>query len=81
MDAMELARDITVAIISNPNYKPKSGEEEAQLFKAVLMAVSEQLSEEEVQEAASSLDEELPSVRDMRVKRSPLRPPAEGEIL
>jgi hypothetical protein len=75
MDAMELARDITVAIISNPNYKPRSGEEEAQLFSVVLKALAAELAEEEVEEAAASFSEELPSVKDMRVRRSPLTPP------
>jgi hypothetical protein len=70
MDAMEIAKDITAAIISNPGYKPGSGKEEAKLFAAVLKEVTRVLEEEEIEEEASAGESgEVPSVRDVRVRR------------
>lgn len=70
MDAMEIAKDITAAIISNPSYKPGSGNEEARLFAAVLKEVNKVLGSQEVEEEDSAGDSgEIPSVRDVRVRR------------
>ena len=69
MDAMEIAKDITAAIISNPGYKPGSGKEEAKLFASVLKEVTRVLEAEEIGEEASAGGEEIPSVRDVRVRR------------
>jgi hypothetical protein len=71
MDAMEIAKDITAAIISNPGYKPGSGKEEAKLFAAVLKEVIRVLeSEEEIEdEAYAGEGGEVPSVKDVRVRR------------
>ena len=70
MDAMEIAKDITAAIISNPGYKPGSGKEEARLFAAVLREVTRVLEEEEIEEEASAGEGEgMTSVKDVRVRR------------
>ncbi len=70
MDAMEIAKDITAAIISNPGYKPGSGKEEARLFATVLKEVTRVLEEEEeIGEEAYAGGEGIPSVRDVRVRR------------
>lgn len=82
MDPTEIARDITVAIIANPNYKPGGGEKEAEIFATTLKALVAAMREEEVAESmASAAAEEIPSVRDMRVKRSPIRPPISADEL
>ena len=69
MDAMEIAKDITAAIISNPGYKPGSGKEEAKLFASVLKEVTKVLESEEIEEASAGEGEGIPSVRDVRVRR------------
>jgi hypothetical protein len=69
MDAMEIAKDITAAIISNPGYKPGSGKEEAKLFAAVLKEVTRVLESEEIEEGSAGESEEIASVRDVRVRR------------
>jgi len=69
MDAMEIAKDITAAIISNPGYKPGSGKEEAKLFAAVLKEVTRVLESEEIEEESAGDSGEVPSVRDVRVRR------------
>jgi hypothetical protein len=70
MDAMEIAKDITAAIISNPGYKPGSGKEEAKLFAAVLKEVTRVLEAEDIEEEASAGEGgELASVKDVRVRR------------
>ena len=70
MDAMEIAKDITAAIISNPGYKPGSGKEEAKLFAAVLKEVTKVLEAEEIgEEAYAGEGEGIPSVKDVRVRR------------
>ena len=68
MDAMEIAKDITAAIISNPGYKPGSGKEEAKLFAAVLKEVTRVLEVEEIEEDSGESGE-VPSVKDVRVRR------------
>jgi hypothetical protein len=72
MDAMEIAKDITAAIISNPSYKPGSGKEEVKLFAAVLKEVNKVLGaqefEEEEEESAGE-GGDIASVRDVRVRR------------
>ena len=60
MDAMEIATDITAAIISNPGYKPGSGKEEAKLFATVLKEVTKVLGAEEIEEEASGGGEDEP---------------------
>ena len=69
MDAMEIAKDITAAIISNPSYKPGSGKEEVKLFAAVLREVTRVLEAEEIEEESAGEGEGVPSVRDVRVRR------------
>ena len=72
MDAMEIAKYITTAIISNPGYKPGSGKEEAKLFASVLKEVTKVLEEEEIGEEAYAGEGEgegIPSVKDVRVRR------------
>jgi len=71
MDAMEIAKDITAAIISNPGYKPGSGKEEARLFAAVLKEVNKVLGSQESESEEEDYGEggEIPSVRDVRVRR------------
>jgi hypothetical protein len=71
MDAMEIAKDITAAIISNPSYKPGSGKEEVKLFAAVLKEVNKVLGAQELEEEEESAGEggEITSVRDVRVRR------------
>ena len=70
MDAMEIATAITAAIVSNPNYKPGTGKEEVKLFKAVLKEITAALEVGGAVEVTA--DEEVPTVRNMRVRRSPL---------
>lgn len=73
MDAMGIAAYITAAIISNPNYKPGSGKEEVKLFNTVLKEVTRSLGAgEKAERKAVSAGAESLSVRDMRVRRSPL---------
>jgi len=70
MDAMEIAKDITAAIISNPAYTPGSGKEEARLFAAVLKQVNKVLGSQDVEEEDSDTEVgEIPSVWDVRVRR------------
>ncbi len=82
MDPTEIARDITVAIIANPNYKPGGGEKEAEIFATTLKALVAAMREEVAAESiAGTTSEGIPSVRDMRVKHSPLKPPISAEEL
>ena len=70
MDAMEIAKDITAAIISNPGYKPGSGKEEARLFAVVLKEVIRVLEAEDIEDEDSADEGEgMTSVKDVRVRR------------
>ena len=76
MDAMEIARDITVAIISNPNYKPGSGENEAEIFATVLSELTRALGEgKKVKPGPKSTGKEILTIKDMRSKTAHLKAP------
>jgi hypothetical protein len=82
MDAMEIARDITVAIISNPNYKPGTGKTEVGIFATALREVTKTLGGKKgkkVKEAPNLdilLDDRIiPTVKDMRSKTTHLKSP------
>ena len=77
MDPMEIARDITVAIISNPNYKPGTGKKEATIFITVLHEVTKARGEKRVEEASGiiTVSEKTFTDKDMRSKTLHLKAP------
>ena len=77
MDPMEIARDITVAIISNPNYKLGTGKKEATIFVTVLREVTKVRVGKKVKEEPSiiPLSEKIFTIKDMRSKTTHLKAP------
>jgi hypothetical protein len=81
MDPMEIARDITVAIISNPNYKLGTGKKEATIFITVLREVTKVRvgkkvkGEKEEEPSIIPLSEKIFTIKDMRSKTTHLKAP------
>jgi len=77
MDPMEIARDITVAIISNPNYKLGTGKKEATIFITVLREVTKVRVGKKKGEEPSIIpvNEKTFTIKDMRSKTTHLKAP------
>ena len=79
MDPMEIARDITVAIISNPNYKLGTGKKEATIFITVLREVTRVRVGKKGEKVEASgiipISEKSFTVKDMRSKTTHLKAP------